>query len=688
MYKLGSIILFLCLGVFAKAQIDIVTHANNAVDGNQKRIDSYDGVQNDTVNLLSKLQTNEATQLYFRTVDQIQQNINNNTNYTDLQKKQRLNDLSRMLEKVDRSNYHLYTTFSNYFHLIIRIQEIIETDRITAMLSSDILTTLNVIPFFDTKPYASKILQKAAKIYPSEVLKHYGDFAFQTYSVDVLEELCKSAPAHVSFYMGTPNVVFTAMKNATGKPTIDRMMEIYRNVGSNSKAYILLDDIDSYRLTMNEAHNMGKNRESLYKHLQEVRINPNVLGGYSIDNELTYIATQKVREINELHEEEDRIRFRLCDTSKMTSQELYILMVYGEDEVYTSTFLGLFNRLMERMTEESSYEFLHNLGRLRYRTFVKMCSGYNVLPQFLEKMSLWERRSLFNAFISGLQNELNPLEQAVAVADTYGSLADSASRSIFEVALQKEYQQIKWKNKQAEQLYSLLLELLNINSESDDLKDDLANLTKVSNADMLKDGTHIQQHFFFDDEDGWASYNTFIERFNRPGWRVIDKGYYVIIESTAGKKIKLYANKAKEEYDGQDALREYFKTSKRFPDVVVHRGHSYYAQTTIETITPNSDLIILGSCGGYNNISKVLDYSPNAQIITSKQVGTMFVNNELIFSICETLRTGKDIEWETLWNSVANRLKYNQTASERFQDYLPPHKNLGAVLIRNYRKNL
>jgi len=165
-------------------------------------------------------------------------------------------------------------------------------------------------------------------------------------------------------------------------------------------------------------------------------------------------------------------------------------------------------------------------------------------------------------------------------------------------------------------------------------------------------------------------------------------GHYVIIESTGGKRVKLYANKARDEYDGQEELQALFKRTKRFPDVVVHRGHSYYANITIETITPNSDLVILGSCGGYNNISKVLDYAPNAQIISSKQVGTLYVNNELIFTICETIRKGEDLNWELLWPAVEGKIGQNTQAKERFQDYLPPHKNLGAILIRNYRRTL
>ena len=690
MYMKYSLVIALVLFISGQicAQSDIVGPVNEAVDGHQKRIDMYDGALDDTVRLISPLQTNQATELYFKTINRIQQNINNNLNYSNLDKKQRLHDLVRMLERIDRGNVYFYTGYQPYFQMIVRVQEVVEVNRITAIIKSDLLTALKVVPFFVDKPYAKDVLRLAARVYPSEVLKHYGQFAFQSYSDDILDQLCALAPAHVSFYMGGNNPVFVALQEAQGYKHIDHMMSLYRQVGSNSKAYILLDDVVNYRLSASEAHELGRQRTDLFKHLLQLRTKGNIIGGYSVDDELTYLATRKVREINELHEEQDEVRFALTDSSQMPADELYTLIVYGEDEVYTSSFLGLFKRLMTRITEESSYEFLHNMGRNKYRTFIKMCAAYNVLPEFVGRMSLWEKRSLFNAFVGGLGEEINPLEQAVAVADTYGSLRDSASRETFELAIKKEYQQVRWKNSEAQKLYGILLELLNIEDESSDLDDDLTELAVLPIEKLLKKDEHVQQHFFFDDEDGWASYATFIARFQRPGWKIMDKGHYVIIESEVGKRVKIYANKAREEYDGQDELQELFKKTQRFPDVVVHRGHSYYAQTTIETITPNSDLVLLGSCGGYNNIRQVLDYAPGAQIISSKQVGTMFVNNELIFEICENIRRGNNLDWQLIWSKVGKRLSANTTASERFADYLPPHKNLGAVLIRNYRRTL
>ena len=118
---------------------------------------------------------------------------------------------------------------------------------------------------------------------------------------------------------------------------------------------------------------------------------------------------------------------------------------------------------------------------------------------------------------------------------------------------------------------------------------------------------------------------------------------------------------------------------------MVHRGHSYFASAAIESLTPNAEVVFLGSCGGYNNIANVLKYSPNAQIISSKQIGTMLVNDRLCLELNEVIRRGDDVAWDTLWTKLDNIFPNGSTADSRFKDYIPPHKNLGALLIKTYR---
>ena len=119
---------------------------------------------------------------------------------------------------------------------------------------------------------------------------------------------------------------------------------------------------------------------------------------------------------------------------------------------------------------------------------------------------------------------------------------------------------------------------------------------------------------------------------------------------------------------------------------MVHRGHSYYAYKTIEKIKENTQIFVLGSCGGYHSISTIIERSPDISIISSKQIGTRAVNNPMLKLMAETIREGKDVDWQVLWNDLSVAVKDNPKAYERFLDYIPPHKNLGAIFIKTYNK--
>jgi NADPH-dependent curcumin reductase CurA len=150
----------------------------------------------------------------------------------------------------------------------------------------------------------------------------------------------------------------------------------------------------------------------------------------------------------------------------------------------------------------------------------------------------------------------------------------------------------------------------------------------------------------------------------------------------------ILANRPEKEGEGQSEIQNIFIERNHWPEIVIHRGHSYYAWATIESLNPEARIVVLGSCGGYNNISKVLDISPESQIISSKQIGTMLVNNEVIYQMNETIRLGKDIDWAILWKSIETKFKGNREAIEKFNDYIPPHQNLGALFIKTYRERI
>lgn len=119
---------------------------------------------------------------------------------------------------------------------------------------------------------------------------------------------------------------------------------------------------------------------------------------------------------------------------------------------------------------------------------------------------------------------------------------------------------------------------------------------------------------------------------------------------------------------------------------MIHRGHSYHLQSTLARLTPYARIVILGSCGGYQNLATVLDHSPDAHIISSKQTGVRAVNEPIIRSLNQFLLAGADVNWITMWDTLETQFAKNPEVLDKFSDYVPPHRNLGAIFIKAYRK--
>jgi hypothetical protein len=106
---------------------------------------------------------------------------------------------------------------------------------------------------------------------------------------------------------------------------------------------------------------------------------------------------------------------------------------------------------------------------------------------------------------------------------------------------------------------------------------------------------------------------------------------------------------------------------------------------TIEKLASSAQLVILGGCGGYQNLNEILEICPEAHIISTKQIGTGVINKGLINEISERLRLGQDLDWPSLWSDLAKKIT-KPKLKEAFEDYIPPHKNLGAIFIMAFNK--
>ncbi len=410
-----------------------------------------------------------------------------------------------------------------------------------------------------------------------------------------------------------------------------------------------------------------------------------------------------VREINALHTVENpAIRFRILDP--LTPAELYYLIVLSEDEIYTSSYLGVYDRIFQRMQSPRGDSLILQVHGDYFRKFIKMAAAYNKLDHFLGTMDRQNAGTIMKSFIIHLENANE--EEAVDVADSYSSIFEKnpmLAKFILDEVKANYDKNRTAANKKGIIIYNLLQTLFESADTTNkiDLSASLgiSPVYKVDYESLADDsGRVIQQVFFYGDldKDGQNSYADFMALFHaRPGtkpeWKILDNPQWTTISSIRGRPIFIFANKPLLGDDDPDdkaqkALAAYLSDHRLKPTIVIHRGHSYHVRYTIDQMTPTARIVVLGSCGGYNNLSEVLKISEDAHIISSKQVGTKTVNEPILQAINTTLLAGKDIEWLPMWKELGARFQNDPVAKEKFDDYIPPYKNLGAIFIKAYRK--
>ncbi len=411
-----------------------------------------------------------------------------------------------------------------------------------------------------------------------------------------------------------------------------------------------------------------------------------------------------VRTINGLHNSPDGVRFKSLEP--LSASELYYLCVLGEDEIYTSSYLGVFKRIFQRMKVPRGDTLIMSVNADYFRKFIKLAAAYNTLEPFLASMPSESATSLMRAFMIGLEKSTTPdnAEDAVDVADSYSSIFEKnkpLARFMLDEANWNYERCVKNASKNGQVIYDLektLFESADTLGKGVDLTERLgiAPVYTVDYNSLTDDsGRVVQQVFFYGDEDrdGQNSYANYLNLFRgKAEWSITDNNPdWIWIRSTKGKPVWIFANKPLYGPDDPDAkaqrkLDDYLDARKIKPTVFIHRGHSYHVKYSLQQIQPSARIVVLGSCGGYNNLNEVLTISNDAHIISSKQVGTKTVNEPILNAINNSLRNGRSIEWIPMWRDLSKLFSGEQ--KEMFEDYIPPYKNLGAIFIKAYRKAL
>jgi hypothetical protein len=697
---------------------------HDKIKAEQQRADKLDGKLDRLIKISPNDEVNsQVTDAILRKVDVLRNDVELNTVLaTDNEKKRYL----RYIENLVRS----FTTNWKNHKLPITLAPIL-VNNFTEIFNGNIRGE-NMTPYINSAPYEVGVINseifienpgynesrkilflKYSQLHPEKILSTIGPYVDEPFADELVLIAYQHSPIQLYSYAQALNspqgklirrntdnriktiVQLSTRKDAlfyfpflddliTGKQTIE---SISKYVGTDSTKY---DSVGYYKLLVRTE--IDYYNRMLHKDTPVAMLDTS--GG--LIAMLQRKALQHfVTPINDLHDVSNpAIRFKAI--APLDPQDLYYMMVFTENEIFTSSYKNAFDFMLNRMGKQPHGDsLLMSVNFDHFKKFIKMAAGYNRLDTFLRTMR-GNSEILMKAFVANLENStsLEKLEDAVDVADSYGSIRNPALlASMLKYVSNNEQRCIKNDNSRGKKIYNLL-KMIFLSGDSTnhiDLSKEIGipPVYTVENSKLSNDtGKIIQQVFFYGDKDGKESYESFLTSFPASEWRRTLKPQWVEIKSLKGKPIWIFANRpldnvTDKDAEAQAALVNYLDTSNLRPTIVIHRGHSYHLKYTIEQIPESAKIIMLGSCGGYKNLKQILEYAPEAHIISTKQIGARDVNKPIIEAINNTLRAGKDIDWRQMWNNLEIVFaKAGRDKKDLFDDYIPPHKNLGALFLK------
>ena len=583
-------------------------------------------------------------------------------------------------------------------------------DDILNQLSYDGGLNVMAATIFDKNPGLARAKQNLVLKYcllnPDRILYILKDNPNMPFADSLIRTLDKKKFARelYDFAQGSNSISYV-LRNIVDDTFIRTIVKMARSK-SGQQYFSFLDNILSGKLTFEEIDSV-KGDSLLYFRLLIKTQTEYVARTLNFDTAFEYQALRGrvktkaesfVNIINGLHTETAEVRFKCIQP--LTAEELYYLAVSTEGAMYTSSFVkGVYPLMMSKINNKGD-SLLKVLYLDKYRKFIKMAAGFNMLSNFLstfppkktpDEESVAEK--LMRAFVGKLELG-NDLEDGVDVADSYASvvetikpIADEMLKNILDNYQRNE----KDGNKRGMAIYKILTQLfLSADSANNiDLTKELGipPVYKVPFKALANDsGRVVIQVFMYGDKDGMGVFPSIVGLFNNANWKT-DKSnpQWVTISSIKGNPVSIYLNKPLPEEKNEDAMAQqalckYLDSAKLYPTVTINRGHSYNAKYTIEQMFSTSKIVFMGSCGGYRSIHDILVKAPDAHIVGTKQIADAPVNNPFLKLLGEKLRNGSDIEWIPFWK------EFGKMATDKiFEDYVPPYKNLGALFIKAYK---
>ncbi|MEI9933567.1 MAG: hypothetical protein WDM71_01645 [Ferruginibacter sp.] len=558
---------------------------------------------------------------------------------------------------------------------------------------------------------------KYCALHPDQILNVIGPYVNEPFADSLIVVATLRNPVQLYSYAQAYNSPEGKLIHRSDNPLVKAVAELSQTpnalfyfpfLDNILKGKITIDSIKKYVGTYD--NNGEKDSIGYYKLLVKTEIEYN-LRLIAKDTPIAMFGSNGLRDmlhrkamehfityINGLHEE-NNLAIRMKAINPLSAIDIYYMIVTCEDEIYTSSYKHSFDRLLLQMGKDPRGDsLLMNVNLDYFKRFIKMAANYNQLDDFLKLMPKENSEVLMKAFVANLDNS-GTLEDAVDVADSYSSIKNKALlKTILDNVTLNEQKSIDNNNSRGKIIYGLLKTIFLSEDSSNNI-----DLTKAIGIPPIYTVDHnyiadnndriIEQIFFYGDKDGKGYFGSFLNSFSPELWKITMKKEWVEIKSLKGKQVWIYANRPLDSDQNLDDSAQFHLNNYLFdndlnPSIVIHRGHSYWLPRTIERMPLDAKIVVLGSCGGYQNLSQILEISPEAHIISTKEIGKGDINMPILNYLNNVFISGKTLVWKDMWATLTKTFSANPNKDVRdsWDDYVPPYKNLGAIFIKAYDK--
>ena len=559
------------------------------------------------------------------------------------------------------------------------------------------------------------IYLKYVSLHTDKILETIAPFAKETFADSLVVVACKLNP--VQFYNYAQSDGSTVGKLI--RRNTDRMVVQVAALSKTDNAlfyFPFLDDLLSERQSIDSIKKFVGDGDKGYDSVGYFKLLVKTATAYSkrmakpfYDTAIAYYGANGllktlhkkafqhfISPINNLHEE-NNLAVRMRAIQPLGPAELYYMMVVGENDIFTSSYKHSFERFLQLMGPKPKGDsLLLAVNFNQFRKFIKMAANYNQLDTFLKTMPPERSEQLMKAFVAQLENNL---EGAVDVADSYSSVSNNnLQQAMLQNVTDNEHKAIVTNNAKGKVIYGLLKTIfLSLNDNKIDISTQIG-IPPIYEVDdkYIRDGNGnlVEQVFFYGDKDGKLFYPSFRNSFSNKEWKVTEKKEWMEAVSLKGN-VLVFANKpldndANLDDTAQIHLAKYLQEQSLKPAVIVHRGHSYWLDRTMSRMPGDAKIVVLGSCGGYQNLNEILEINPEAHIISTKEIGTGDINRPILTYINQVFTANNNLSWPKMWQSLTGIFSKDPSKSIRdsWDDYIPPYKNLGAIFLKAYNKNI